>query len=262
MEIDSGDKYAFSKLYKDRNFTDNYRSNVLNKVIEMEEFASFCLHQIFRDEAFRGKRILDVGCGPTVHRMAAPSKYFSEIVLSDYTQHNRKAVQEWLKDESSSKDWDTLMRMEALLEGYGNVEEGINEIKLRLRQKIKEVIPCDVLQKDIISSDVGKFDALFTSLCLEGACATLEDYKTAVKNFGNYILPNGGFVMVSVLECSYYYLGNNEKLPSLFVTREFVNETLKEAGFVKKHCFFMENDQQHPVAKFSGYLISSAIKSV
>ncbi|XP_023233880.1 nicotinamide N-methyltransferase-like [Centruroides sculpturatus] len=126
--------------------------------------------------------------------MAAPSKYFSEIVLSDYSQYNREAVQEWLKDQSS-KDWDTLMRMEALLEGYGNVEEGINEIKLRLRQKIKEVIPCDILQKDVISSDVGKFDALFISLCLEAVCTTLEDFKAAVKIFNNYILPNGGLVM-------------------------------------------------------------------
>ncbi|XP_067127318.1 nicotinamide N-methyltransferase-like [Centruroides vittatus] len=262
MEIGSEDKYAFSKLYKDRNFTDNYRSNVINKMVEIEEFVSFCLHQIFRDEAFRGERILDVGCGPTVHRMAAPSEYFSEIVLSDYTEHNRQAVREWLKNESSAKDWDSLMQMEALLEGYGNLEEGINEIKLRLRQKIKEVIPCDVLKQDIISSDVGKFDVLFTSLCLEGACSTLEDYKTAVKNFRNYILPNGGFVMVSALECHNYYVGDNEKLPCLFVTQEFVNETLKEAGFVKKHCFFVENNEQLPVAKFSGYLVSSAIKSV
>ncbi|XP_067127323.1 nicotinamide N-methyltransferase-like [Centruroides vittatus] len=262
MEINSEDKYAFSKKYKDRNFTDNYRSNVLNKMVEIEEFVSLCLHQIFRDEAFRGERILDVGCGPTVDRMAAPSEYFSEIVLSDYTEHNRQAVREWLKNESSAKDWDSLMRMEALLEGYGNVEEGINEIKLRLRQKIKEVIPCDVLQNDIIPSDVGKFDVSFTSLCLEGACTTLEDYKIAVKNFRNYILPNGEFVMVSILESPYYYVGNNEKLPSLFVTQELVNKTFKEAGFVKKHCFFMENDRQHPVVKFSGYLVSSAIKSV
>ncbi|XP_067127322.1 indolethylamine N-methyltransferase-like isoform X2 [Centruroides vittatus] len=88
-------------------------------MVEIEEFVSFCLHQIFRDDAFRGKRILDVGCGPTVHRMAAPSEYFSEIILSDYSEYNRQAVREWLKNESSAKDWDTLMRMEALLEGYG-----------------------------------------------------------------------------------------------------------------------------------------------
>ncbi|XP_067138462.1 nicotinamide N-methyltransferase-like [Centruroides vittatus] len=260
MEIVSEDKYVFSKLYKDRNFTDNYRSTVLNKMVEIEEFVSFCLHQIFCDEAFRGKRILDVGCGPTVHRMAAPSEYFSEIILSDYSEHNREAIREWLKNESSAKDWNTFMRMEALFEGYGNVEEGINEIKLRLRQKIKEVIPCDVLQKAIISADVGKFDVLFTSLCLEGACTTLEDFKAAVKNFSNYILPNGGLVMVVILNVTYYFVGNH-KLPGLTVSQEFVNETLKQAGFIKKHCFLIENNEQHPVCDFSGYLILSAIKS-
>ncbi|XP_067138480.1 nicotinamide N-methyltransferase-like [Centruroides vittatus] len=259
MEIESEDKYAFSKVYKDGNFAVNYRSDIVNKTVEMEEFVSFCLHEIFRDEAFRGERILDVGCGPTVHRMAAPSEYFSEIVLSDYSEHNREAVRKWIKNESSAKDWDTLMPIEVLLEGFRNVDEGINEIKLRLRQKIKEVIPCDVLQKDIISSDVGKFDVLFTSLCLESACVTLEDFKFAVKNFSNYLLPNGGLVMVTTLDTSYYYVGNN-RLPCLPVSKEYVNEVLKEAGFIKKHYYFMENNRE--LGECSGILILSAVKSI
>ncbi|XP_023229029.1 nicotinamide N-methyltransferase-like isoform X2 [Centruroides sculpturatus] len=228
---------------------------------ETEEFISFCLHKIFRDEIFQNKTLLEVGCGPIVHRIAAASKYFSEIILSDYSKHNREAIRQWIKNESSSKDWDTLMRMEALLEGFGNVEEGINEIKFRLRQKIKQVIPCDILKKEIIPSGVGKFDVLFTSFCLEGACTTLEDFKSAVKNFNNYILPNGELVMVTILDSPYYYVGNN-KLTTLSVSLEFVNEALKEAGFIIKHCYLTENNKQVRICNFSGILILSAIKSI
>ena len=45
----------------------------------------------------KGKRLLDVGTGPTVHSIISACTQVEEIHLSDYAEKNRKYLHKWLE---------------------------------------------------------------------------------------------------------------------------------------------------------------------
>lgn len=256
---DDGYSYEFSKIYKNPNYTLNYRDLCL-KFGKNGDVILFCLHQIFRDERFQGRRLLDIGCGPTVFRAALASKFISEIILSDYSEHHLEEIQKWVKNEPCSKYWDVLFKPQAIFEGFSqNMEEGIDIIKSRTRGKITRILPCDILKKEIVPVDVGKFDIVLSIFCICAACSTIEAFKSAIKKIRNYLLPDGELVLGVVLDCSFYIVNNIEgKIPRLSISQQMVNEILEEAGFKKKHCFVIENHLSLSFGEIGGYLILSA----
>jgi hypothetical protein len=73
----------------------------------------------------------------------------------------------------------------------------------RVRQSVRAVVPCDVFQRPpLINScrdgDVQKtqqFDVVITTLCLEFASASVQDYRTAVGNVAALVRPSGYLIM-------------------------------------------------------------------
>lgn len=259
---DEGHSYVISELYKDPDFPVLYKEFLLG-TIEEEEFILNVLHRIYLDKRFQGKRLFEIGCGPTVHRIASASRVFSEIIQCEFSEHNREIVQKWLKKDPSAQDWERFIRIAARQEEFGDLDKGIKEIESRIRQKVKKIIPCDVLQKTVIPEDVGKCDVLFTSYCLEGACPTPEAYKSAVRKLGKYIVPGGGLIMVVILDMPYFCMKSPDKKYKwdvLPVSQKLVNDALKEAGFKKKHWYFMENNEEQEGGEFSGVVVVSALK--
>ncbi|XP_067127325.1 nicotinamide N-methyltransferase-like [Centruroides vittatus] len=260
---DEGHSYVISKLYKDPNFPSIYKGFLLD-TIEVEEFILNVLHRIYLDKRFQGKRLFEIGCGPTVHRIAPASRVFSEIIQCEFSEHNREIVQKWLKNDPTAQDWGRLIRITARQEEYGDLDQGIREIENRIRGKVKKIVPCDVLQKKVIQEDIGKCDVLFTSYCLEGACPTPEAYKSAVNKLGKYVVPGGGLIMVVILDMPYFCMKSPEKKYKwdvLPVSQKLVNEALKEAGFTKKHWYLMENNEESEGGEFSGVVVVSALKN-
>ena len=55
----------------------------------------------------KGKRIIDIGCGPTIHSLIPAAKWFEELFLADFSQINLDAVQKWLAKDPESFNWQT-----------------------------------------------------------------------------------------------------------------------------------------------------------
>lgn len=262
--IDEGSSYKYSKLYTTSEFPIFYRQHLLNEETEEEEFISFTLFMIFNNERIKGKRLLDVGSGPTAHRIASASKTFAEIYLSEYAAMNRKELQKWLKSDPSALDWSHFLGMTAKFEEYGNTVKGVKVIESRIRQKIKKVLPCDILQKQVIQEDIGKFDVVLTSYCLECTCPTADAFKSAIKKLEEYIIPGGALVMVITMESKYcIYVNNSEKMKfyDLFVTEELLKDSLRETGLEIKHWYFNKDIGEDDTTKCKGILVLSALKN-
>ncbi len=49
--------------------------------------------------------MLDFGCGPTIQGVLSASKWYKEVYLSDYTEGNRREVQNWIDRDPQAFDW-------------------------------------------------------------------------------------------------------------------------------------------------------------
>lgn len=77
-------------------------------------FASY----IFSTGKLQGSKLLEIGSAASVHSVASASKYFPNIVLSDYVEDNLEELRKWLKGQSSFKQ---MLDVHAELEGYGKL---------------------------------------------------------------------------------------------------------------------------------------------
>ena len=63
-----------------------------------------CFHDVFQSLP-QGIKVLDYGSGPSILATISAASKASEIVLSDYTERNRDAINQWLKKDAEAVDW-------------------------------------------------------------------------------------------------------------------------------------------------------------
>ena len=103
-----------------------------------------CYHDVFKSLP-SGLAILDYGSGPVITTTISASTKASEIVLSDYAEHNREALHQWLDGHPDAFDWSPYFsRVVKDLEGKG--EREVEERKKLVRSLVKAVVHCDVTQ--------------------------------------------------------------------------------------------------------------------
>ncbi|GFT23171.1 hypothetical protein TNCV_1858891 [Trichonephila clavipes] len=71
-------------------------------------------------QCFKGKKLLEIGSGATVHNIACASAYFPIIVQSDFVKDNREALKRWLKKDSPL-DWSEFLNIPARMEDFQKI---------------------------------------------------------------------------------------------------------------------------------------------
>ena len=181
-------------------------------------------------------KVLDYGAGPTVLYSISAALQASEIVLSDYTEQNRAALQHWLKDAPEAHDWTPFFKyVVQSLEGLG--EEEVAKRQEDVRTRIKAVVNCDIhMDPPIQSGYEGPYDVIFSSLCLENACTSCAEYEVALTKLCTLLKP-GGKIVLRDIEAgedeapTNYYIVGAQKFVSLNVTESLIRSTLEKAGF-------------------------------
>ncbi|XP_064476149.1 nicotinamide N-methyltransferase-like [Ornithodoros turicata] len=190
------------------------------------------LHQLVNSDVLKaGGTVLDFGCGPTPLSMFPMTKKFHEVVLCEYLQQNRRAVEKWVNKDADALDWSFLAESEALLEGYTDIKAGCSEIEERTRRAIKHIVPCDAHDISVMPKEHRvQYDVLTTCLCLEAAAVDLEAYNRVVSNVAQLVKPGGVIIQCGLLGCNDYGVGN-EEFASMCLTGDIVKAALKGAGF-------------------------------
>ena len=199
-------------------------------------FKSF--HEFFQSYTATNPRplkVLDFGAGPTIAFEISTSRYASEIVLAEYTEKNRKALQLWLDRNPRAHNWTPYFQY-VIQELEGRTEQEATEREEQLRKVIKAVVPCDISQHSVIESGYdGPYDVVLVCLCLTAACSTRDEYRTALLKLLKLLGPGGKIIIVSAerpetSETSSYPVGSKTFL-DLIVREEFVTASLEQAGF-------------------------------
>lgn len=178
--------------------------------------------------------LLDYGAGPVIANVICAAPYASEIVLAEYVESNRLALQQWLEKDPKAFDWCHYFRH---LNGAEAGKEVIQAKEDELRMRVKRVVSCDITNDPPIQSGCeGPYDVVVSCLCLETACATLSEYTAAVRRVATLLKPGGRIFLVSVEKegapegekC--YYVDGKNKLFTWILSESIVWNALEQAG--------------------------------
>lgn len=112
--------------------------------------------------------------------------------------------------------------------GNNAVEEREDE----LRQKIREIIPCNIKAEHILeSTKFAPFDIVQTNLCLEAACESKEEFTECLRGLKDLLRPGGYVVCLTAKGGSWYTCaGAGNKLHQLKMEEEDILQAFKDAG--------------------------------
>lgn len=61
--------------------------------------------------------LIDVGSGPTIHSVLSACQHYDEIVLSDFSDSNRREIEKWLENQEGCLDWKPVLQHVCEMEG-------------------------------------------------------------------------------------------------------------------------------------------------
>ncbi|KAM4651556.1 nicotinamide N-methyltransferase-like [Discoglossus pictus] len=184
---------------------------------------------VFTSGKVKGKTLIDIGTGPTIHQLLSACEAFDEIIATDYTDRNLEELKRWLKNEPGAFDWSPVVKYVCELEG--DREKWVKKQE-RIRKIVKQVLKCDILKANPLEPlSLPPADCLLSCECFEAACKDQEAYRMALKNISTLLKPGGHLVLCGVLNTNYYMVGN-VKFSCICLTEEFLKEALTGAGYV------------------------------
>ena len=185
-------------------------------------------------------KILDYGTGPTIAYVISAVPYAAEIVLSDYTESNRRELQQWMVKDAKAHDWSPYFKhIVQNLEGKGSPET--MEREEQLRRVTKAIVHCDITQDPPIERGYeGPYD-VSCCLCLHCFCRTNEEYAKAVGRLSSLLKPGGKIVLYAAEKSTsvvqgHYFVGRENFFSLSDLTQRFTMHCLEQAGFVDITC--------------------------
>lgn len=211
--------------------SDFYLVEFFKEVYTSEKFTLTKLSQTFSNGKLTGplRRCIDIGSGPIVHRLSAASKVCDHLVFSDYSENNRRLVEDWLQQPIPDPRHHHLFRFCAEQEGCRDTALGAREIELRVKAKVKGVLAVNILDRQPLGQ-TELFDVAFSGACLESACDSYQSYVSAVKNIAS-ILRKGGYLILKGYTNGSFYCVGDTRFPCLNQNVTMVRNALAEAGY-------------------------------
>ncbi|XP_060067320.1 nicotinamide N-methyltransferase-like [Ylistrum balloti] len=186
------------------------------------------LHRFFNKHNLSGKRLLDVGTGPTIHTLITACNYVDEIFLSDYMPQNLRYLERWHEGETNQAV--KLIEHVVSLEGRTmNARDREDE----LRKKVKGILPVDVTSSKPLGeafSSKPMFDIIVSSYCIETAVFTVEGYEKCLENISSLLRKDGYLILFACLNGDNYQIGDY-KYRALSINKEELQACVRQAGF-------------------------------
>ncbi|XP_040066754.1 indolethylamine N-methyltransferase [Ixodes scapularis] len=227
--------------YRSQFVPEAYR-DTLETIHSLLSFYQKELHFIFTSPTFYGRKLLEVGCGPSARNVLPATKKIDDVVLGDLVPQNRLAVEKWIQKAPDAIDWSFHSELLATLEGYIDAKSGAREIEERTRRAIRKVVFCNVLDPQVLPEEHKEpFDVVLTCLCLESACLDEGTYKKAVQNLAN-LVTSGGYLIVCGICGSDDYVVKGVTFPVLAASVDLAKKAITRCEFEIERCTSMEQD--------------------
>ena len=190
-----------------------------------------CYHNAFK-ELPTCLKVLDYGSGPVVLSTISAARKASEIVLSDISGENCKALTSWLNGDTSAFDWSSHFKF-VVCELEGKSEKDVEIRQDKVRKLVRAVVHCDISQNPPIERGYDcLYDVVISSLVIESVAGNSSEYVTYLTRLAALVKP-GGLLMLYGIDSKFgsYRVGDCN-FRQHTVKAEFSISTLQGAGFV------------------------------
>ena len=208
----------------------------------MKEFAAVNVHRFFAQKHTLSKgmplKVLDYGYGPVLAHDISPAGVKAEIVLAEYGEKCRNALQDWIDGSPSAWDWTPYIKYIVCELEHKDANE-VQKRKQDMQKFIKAIVPCDITQDPPIAKGYeGPYDLVMSLLCLESACRTRIEYTAAIKRLATMVKSNENLLLYTTVrnrddhdDTPGYYTIGERKYIDVALPLKFVLSTLTDSEF-------------------------------
>ncbi len=178
------------------------------------------------------KSVIDIGCGPTIHRAIPFVPYVEDVYLADYVSANLQEIKKWIAEGSTIHNWDDQIRHILNIEGL-KTDKDFNERIESFKNKIKKLLTCNIFDTLPIGITKAQFPLVTSFYCIDSITHSKLKWKTAMKNLCGLVEP-GGWLIISALRDTKSYKVGKRTFPSANVNEADFYTILGKHGFPKE----------------------------
>lgn len=144
--------------------------------------------------------MLEIGGGPTIYQIIIPSRKVRNVVFGEYNSLNRKEIVKWLNGDKSSFNWDGHFKFSFEIEGIVPDKNMVEKRKSEVREKIRDVLPCNLYNENPFHPRKLKtFDIVSSHYCADCISDKKSDFLMFMKRISSYV-KNRGILLMSFLK--------------------------------------------------------------
>jgi hypothetical protein len=174
-------------------------------------------------------RMLEVGCGPTIHHVFPFVPYVSAVDMADYLPENLAAVRRWQTRAPGANSWRQYARLAVALQSREATDEEVDQLEADARACIGRLLPCDLKQPSILGRD-DTYPVVGAFYCTEEVGISIPRWESVLENLGRAVSP-GGMLFLSCLQDTEFYLVGETRYPCARITEDDVRRALPSLGF-------------------------------
>jgi SAM-dependent methyltransferase len=203
-------------------------------------------------------RALEYGCGPTLMRAIAASKYVSALDVADRLPSNLRHIRQWANGEDHAGNWKHFTEFFLRCEGVRPNPRRVRAREQRTRNVLARCLVSDARKRDPLGrARVGSYDLLISGFCLDCLSRSQAVWRRCMRNVFGLLRPGGSFVLAAFLRCAGYSVGKRW-FPAAHINRSDWVAALLYSGACRASLVIAEHKSQTQAQKeYEGILLAS-----
>lgn len=178
-------------------------------------------------------RLLEFGCGPTVHHLLPFVPRAAEIHVVDYLERNLDAVRRWVDGRDGAWEWTPFTRFTLSHElGRPPGDREVHEREATARERVVSLGRADARRSQPLASGPRRFPVVLCCFCPDSITADLEEWRRCTSHVASLVAPGGWFVLTALGGADSYRVAHR-RYPSPDVSVDDVADVLQAAGFCR-----------------------------
>lgn len=204
-------------------------------------------------------RALEYGCGPTLMRAIAASRYVAALDMADWLDANLRHVRRWASGDPQADDWSRFTEYVLRCEGTAEPRrEDVIARELHTRGVLSELLLTDAREHHPLGpARSASYDLLISGFCLDCLTQSKAVWRRCMGNVFGLLKPGASFVIMALRSCEGYRVGE-QWFPGANIRSGDLESALIECGASPASLEVAERElPSHASQGYQGILLAS-----